>query len=336
MDCKAEKIIGNQKNRGGIDFIRRNCPGDSRMEGKLFILFTMDVEPPASSAGVSGPDSFESGIYAVQSYSGLINTWGYPATYFVHPEVACADAPFFKSLARGGNSLGLHLHTTKFDLYRQEHELGGLTAKMQHTILNHAVEMFTKGTGFRPELFRPGCFSANDSTYGVLDKLGFKGGGVSIPGRVWPERYCIWSCAYPYTHFAHEAFRQNRGDLQFVDIPLSVDMSSPLSWNPVGFFHYPDLRPGGVYAEKDEVKLNRTVLLRNILKKMSADNPPIKTLVVDVHNDRDFVSENSSVRKQLIALISDIEAECNELGWKPIPSTYDEVVDLFRLTSLKK
>lgn len=296
----------------------------------------MDVEPPTSTAGVSGPDSFESGIDAVRGYMSLIGTWNYRSTYFVHPEVVCDNPRFFRSLLERGNSLGLHLHTTKFCLCRQKQELGGLGADTQQAVLNQATKMFEEGAGFRPVLFRPGCFSANDFTFGILTELGFKGGGVSIPGRVWPERYCIWSAAYPYAHFAHRAFRQNPGDLKFVNIPLSVDMLSPLSYNPVGFYHYPDLRPGGVYSVKEEVQFKRSVLLRNILKKMAADDPPLKTLVVDVHNDRDFVSGDSEVRKQLITLISDIETECGELGWEPVSGTYEEVVDLFAAQTLNE
>ncbi|MCK5804426.1 MAG: hypothetical protein KAI66_16430 [Lentisphaeria bacterium] len=191
------------------------------------------------------------------------------------------------------------------------------------------TEMFETDMGFRPTLFRPGCFSASDATYGIQAELGFAGGGVSIPGRIWPERFCVWSRAYPYAHFAHEAFRQIEGELPFVDIPLSVDLTGPLRYNPVGFQHYPDLCPGGVYAEEEEVEYDRCELLHNILRRMAADDPPVKTLVVDVHNDRDFSDEGSQAAGHLQVLLERLKPECDELGWELVPSTYAKVVGDF-------
>ncbi len=296
------------------------------MTTDLFILFTMDVEPIASQAGISGPASMESGLRVVQDYCEVLETYGYPATFFVHPEVVSARPDFFNGLCKKGSAVGLHLHTTKFAAEPQQVELGGLTSDKQRQILALAADMFEDGMGFRPRLFRPGCFSANDSTCKVLSELGFIGGGISIPGRIWPERFCVWAGSYPYAHFANESFRQCPGDLPFVDIPLSVDMTRPISLHPVGFYHYPDLRPGGVYTEEDEVSYDRRQLLQNILQKMAADDPPVKTLVIDVHNDRNLKSKDSQAAKHLQSVLEGIETECEALGWTPVPGTYDEVV----------
>ena len=299
------------------------------MSQKVFVLFTMDVEPTAADAGTSGPVSDEAGMRAIQDYQDILDSWGYRATYFVHPELTCDQPQFFRKLAKEGAVLGLHVHTTKFAVEKQSCELGGLTADQQRRILGMASEMFETSMGVRPTLFRPGCFSANDATYGILTELGFAGGGVSIPGRIWPQRFCVWSGAYPYVHFAHEAFRQSKGTLPFVNIPLSVDLTVPLSWNPVGFLHYPDLRPGGVYSEDDEIEHDRRTLLRNILARMAADNPPVKTLVVDVHNDRDFRAQDSQAGRHLRAVLEGLEPECEALGLEAVASTYDEVVKHF-------
>ena len=299
------------------------------MSQRLFVLFTMDVEPCAADTMSSGPSSDEAGMRSIKGYQDVLRTWGYRATYFIHPELACTQAEFFRDLAKEGNALGLHLHTTKFALDKQRCELGGLTAEAQRRILRMAVEEFEAGMGFPPTLFRPGCFSANDATYGILSELGFTGGGVSIPGRIWTEHFCVWSGAYPYAHFAHEAFRQSEGALPFVNIPLSVDLTSPLSYNPVGFYHYPDLRPGGVYDEDDEVEHDRCELLHNILRRTVADDPPVKTLVVDVHNDRDFTDQSSQAARHLQTVLQGLESECKELELERVPSTYDEVVKRF-------
>jgi len=297
------------------------------MTQAVHVLFTMDVEQATSARGTSGPVSDMAGMRSIQAYQSLLHSWGYRATYFVHPELAETQPEFFKSLSAEGSALGLHVHTTKFALAKQCVELGGLTALEQLGILRKAIELFERGIGFRPKLFRPGCFSANDSTYRVLTDLGFTGGSVSIPGRIWPERFCVWSGAYPYAHFAHESFRQCVGQLPFVEVPLSVDLTGPLSYHPVGFHHYLDLRPGGVYAEEDEVERDRQEMLRRILRRMALDDPPVKTLVVDVHNDRDFSGVDTQAARHLRTVLEGLAPESKKLGLEPVSSTYDEVVD---------
>jgi hypothetical protein len=247
------------------------------MRDKLFVLFTMDVEPRSAGSGTSGPASDEAGMRAVEDFQAVLESFGYRATYFVHPELVAAYPEFYRGLEQSGSGLGLHLHATKFAEAPQPCELGGLTPVGQRDLLDAAAGMFERGLGVRPTIFRPGCFSASDATYGILCDLGFVGGSVCIPGRIWADRFCVWAGAYPYAHFAHRAFRQGRGDLPFVEIPLSVDMTGPLRNNPVGFEHYPDLRPGGVYSETDEVPYDRRELLENILRRMAADEPPLKT-----------------------------------------------------------
>lgn len=297
------------------------------MSHPIHILFTMDVEPATDAVGHSGPVSDEAGRQAVRDYCAVLEPWGYRATFFVHPEMASADPAFFRDLALEGHSLGLHVHTTKFALDPQPCELGGLSSDEQRRILTLAADQFADALGFRPQLFRPGCFSANDATYEILVELGFAGGGVSIPGRIWSDRFCIWSGAHPYVHFAHETFRQLEGTLPFVEVPLSVDLSGPLEWNPIGFHHYADLRPGGMYSAADEVERDRQVLLESILRRTVLDNPPLKTLVVDVHNDRDFISDNSSAARHLRTVLEQIKPRCHALGLEPIASTYGLVVD---------
>ncbi len=302
------------------------------METSLFVLFTMDVEPRSEKTGNSGPASDEAGMHSVRDFQGILHSAGYRGTYFVHPELVEAYPEFYRTIERAGSGVGLHLHTSKFAGATRRCELGGFEAAEQRELIESASKMYENGLGVRPLIFRPGCFSANDSTYGVLYDLGFIGGGISIPGRIWPDRFCVWSGACPYTHFAHRTFRQCAGDLPFVDIPLSVGLTTPLCHHPVGFQHYRDLRPGGVYSETDEVAYNRRELLRQILQGMAADDPPVKTLVIDVHNDRDFTSAASQAANDLRTVLEGIKPECRELGWTPVSATYEEVIRHYTAT----
>jgi peptidoglycan/xylan/chitin deacetylase (PgdA/CDA1 family) len=296
------------------------------MTEQVFVLFTMDVEPATSQVGVSGPASLEAGARAIWDYHELLAASGYPATYFVHPEVAQSQTDLFHRLRDAGSGLGLHIHTTKFAPAPQPVELGGLSAAQQREILQMGLTLFTESLGYRPELFRPGCFSANDLTYGVLTDLGFVGGSISIPGRIWTDRFCVWSGAYPYAHRAHATFRQRRGKLPFVDIPLSVDLTVPLQDHPLGFSHYPDLRPGGVYSDDELVTHDRQQMLRNILQRMAQDDPPVKTVVIDVHNDRDFLGA-SQAADHLRSLLASLDPEIESMGWEPVGATFQTVID---------
>lgn len=295
----------------------------------LYVLFTMDVELPTSQPGTSGPRTSDAGAQAVRDYHTILKPHGYPPTYFIHPELAQPQGTLFRALAAAGCGLGLHLHTTKFQTPRHDTELGGLTSAQQHEAIYNAAVMFEQGIGSRPTLFRPGCFSANDDTYTVLTDLGFAGGSVSIPGRIWPDRCCVWSGAYPYVHRGHATFRQQRGDLPFVDVPLSVDLTSPLLAHPVGFEHYPDLRPGGVYADDEPDPRDHRQLLHNILHRMAKDDPPIKTLVIDVHNDRNFVGDATHAAQHLRTVLKAIPHEAAGLGWHPVGTTLNDVVQRF-------
>lgn len=296
------------------------------MDKQLFVLFTMDVEPSTANPGVSGPDSDEAGMRAILDFQAVLRSAGFRATYFVHPELALAYADFYLELADEGNGIGLHLHTTKFSPAKQPYELGGLVPEEQKRVLRIAADMFAEGLGERPKIFRPGCFSANDGTYKVLTELGFSGGSISIPGRIWTDRFCVWSGAYPYIHFAHENFRQCEGALPFVEIPLSVALNNPLRRHPLGFYHYPDLRPGGIYSETDEVPYDRCKLMQDILMTTAADNPPAKTLVIDVHNDRDFAGMDSQASQNLRTLLDNIGPECGKLGWEVVPAVFEGVI----------
>jgi len=192
-----------------------------------------------------------------------------------------------------------------------------------------ARDMFRAHFGFSPRIFRPGCFSSNDFTYGVLHDLGFVGGSVSIPGRVWTERHCVWAGAEPHPHFANARFRQVPGELPFVDVPLSVDRIGGLRTHALGFQHYMDLRPGGVYSEQEDSGRDHAVLLRNIVRQLAEERPQLKTIVIDVHNDRDFLDKEATSARQLRTILTGLDPELATCGLRPVPATVEQAVDRF-------
>ncbi len=298
-------------------------------ENETLVLFTMDVEPVASGNMASGPQSNEEGMRRVREYADVLGDYGYTPTFFIHPELGEEQADAFLDLRERGACLGLHIHSAKFVPVRHETEMGGLSLAEQKEVLESGAELFERFFGFRPEIFRPGCFSCNDYTYRALIESGFKGGSICIPGRVWPERFCIWAGAYPHPHYANLNMRQLPGDAQFVEIPLSVDRSRLIS-HPLGFDHYLDLRPGGVYANEDEQERDHKQILRNIVRQLAADKPTLKTIVIDVHNDRNFADPEAVSAEHLKTVLDNLEPVLAEYGMIPVDATYDQAIEQFK------
>jgi len=298
-------------------------------DNEVLVLFTMDVELASSGSTTSGPRNNKEGAQRIKEYMETVGDYGYTPTFFIHPELGEDLANLFLGLKECGACLGLHIHSTKFAPVRHEVELGALSFDEQKKILKTGMDVFENYFKFRPKIFRPGCFSANDHTYKVLNELGFIGGSVCIPGRIWAERYCIWAGAYPYAHYANENMRQMPGRSPFVEIPLSVD-TSRLVRHPLGFDHYFDLRPGDVYSDENVVERDHRQVLSNIIKQLANDNPVLKTIVIDVHNDRNFKDISITPAKQLKAVLENLRPELGKYGLVPVNASYVEAIQQFR------
>lgn len=300
----------------------------------VLVIFTMDVEPVATADGkTSGPASAAEGARRVRQYADVIGEYGYQPTFFIHPEMAELQADLFNEMRERGAAVELHLHTVKFAHQGRKYptELGGLPRPLQLEALAAARDRFTEAMGFTPALFRPGCFSANDNTYGVLQELGFAGGSISIPGRTWTKRYCAWAGAMPHPHFANNEFRQLPGNLSFVEIPLSVDRIGGLRTHPVlGFQHYVDLRPGGVYTEEEDSGRDHAVILHNMATQLITEKPLLKTIVIDVHNDRDFVTPGATPAKHLRTILDNLGQEFDPHNLHPVSATMPQTVEYFK------
>ncbi|MFA7157787.1 MAG: polysaccharide deacetylase family protein [Kiritimatiellia bacterium] len=298
---------------------------------EVLVMFTMDVEPAAKSDGrTSGPKNDAEGARNVLAYTDVLAGYGLKPTFFVHPELGATQAKLFRALKKRGAGLGLHLHAVKLAGLKCGCELGGLGREKQKKIIGRAAGMFAKYFGFSPRIFRPGCFSANDSTYSVLEELGFEGGSVCIPGRIWPGRFCVWAGADPYPRFAHSSFRQAAGDLNFVEIPLSVDRIGGLKEHALGFRYYADLRPGGVYRESEDSGRDHRLILRHIIRQLAADKPLLKTIVIDVHNDRNFTDLSTAPARQLRVVLDSLAPELAKINCRPVSAAFDEAIRIFR------
>lgn len=125
-----------------------------------------------------------------------------------------------------------------------------------------------------PRLPRGEVFSSNDQTFGVLADLGFDGGSRSCLGRVLPTAMAVWAAA-------KLSFRQINGSNDFIQMPISVDMSRPMARGDrhEAGFEWPYI-PSRNYDHRTDV--------RGILKQNFEDRTTFPTYVKNTYQDQDY------------------------------------------------
>lgn len=287
----------------------------------LYVLVTMDVEVPQQCPGASGPADWDFGAGAVQGYTELAASAGFPVSFFTHPECALKYERLLTDMQRrhGACIEGLHVHPWKFGDRKYRAHMGGLTADEQRQVISEAIAVWQTAFGRRPLFFRPGTFSANDSTFPVLVELGFRGGSVSAPGRVYRDLNAIWTGAVPDPHRPHRCFRQLEGDLPFANIPLTQDFSK-LERIGERLYHR-DLRP-------DYMDVDHLVLLGNITQQLAERQPAIPIIHFDTHNDHDYLNPADPVRKNYETVLSAIPRSCEQAGFRAVGATVEQVCNM--------
>ena len=293
----------------------------------VLVLFTMDCEPArddvsshALRMSASGPRDYAESAASIDAYCRGLMSRGFPVTLFLHPEVAEAHADLVLALEADGACLGLHLHPYKLGDGRWRLDLGAYPADVQREILRQAVETWQRALGRRPLYFRAGYFSANDATFAVLEELGFRGGSLSIPGRVLPEHFSVWAGADPYPHRADLAFRQNAGTGDFVEVPVPVDRRRPVTRGHAGEagFEWPYI-PASAYDHR--------CVVTDMLEAFADSDRPWGTVVMDTHNDQDYGDPAHPATRNLAVISAALRAGCDRLGLRPLGGTVADVCD---------
>ena len=314
---------------------------------KIYVVATMDVEPATSTThpSATGPDNWEDGEKFIRGYADRTGEFGFPVSFFIHPEVLEVQADLFKELGEKGHCVdGLHMHSWKFRDGKYKAHFGGLTENEMRANLSEGIAMWQTGMGRRPLYFRPGTFSSNDFMYQVLVDLGFRGGSCSLPGRIWRRMNAIWTGAEPDPHRAHACFRQLVGDLEFANMPVSVDFSSrtvtvgsdfrkvdPNSPEAAGAntvsSHW-DLRP-------DWRDADYPTIAGNIIDQLIQRNPSIPTLSFITHNDNDHTDPNDRVCANLIKSMTAMNEAAKERGITLEGTTLDKICDMVLVEPVK-
>jgi hypothetical protein len=287
------------------------------MSAPLYVCFTMDVERIATESPTGGPPSWEFAESSVRAYCEILCDHNHPATLFIVPDTAEKQPRLFQEMQRHGHECGLHFHPQSGrDHYRNPsaHEyLGGYGADEQHAMLGEAKKQWEQALGFAAMTFRPGNFSANDATFRVLDALGFRCGSVSQPGRCAPTVRAVWTGAPRSVHRAHRSFRLVTGDLDFVEVPATVDSTRTDHWTGVG-----DAR----IESWDAAAIVRAI--EDSIEWQRKNDAPLRHLCLFTHN---FVSygeggtASGSRREVLRELLAAMPAVAAKHGLEPVGCT---------------
>ena len=285
----------------------------------------MDCErPPADTHAIaSGPPDLATSEGWVRAYAERAGRRGYRVSFFAHPEVVAHQAALYRELAADGAALGMHLHPWKFDDGRYKAHFGGMPEAQMKACLSDAIAMWQDAIGHHPLYFRPGTFSANDNAFRVLAEMGFRGGSLSVPGRLYPQQNAIWTGAEPDPHRGHVAFRQLAGALDFANMPVSVDHSTLLEKN--GKRYHWDLRP-------DFVDADYCAVARNIVAQITARAPKVPVINMITHNDNDYTDDDNRVCRNFEEVLRQIKSASAEAGLNPVAATIETITDLVLAT----
>jgi len=294
-----------------------------------YILMTMDCESAktdVSAAGMamssSGPADYAESARSIEGYVNTCTKAGYPVTLFLHPEVAESNADLVLRLQKEGACLGLHLHPYKLRDSPYSEDLGAYAEDDQREILGRAVYAWESALNQKPQYFRAGYFSANDTTFRILEDLGFRGAGLSNPGRSLVSHFSVWKGAEPYPHRANTAFRLAEGTSDLIEIPVAVAYGRPVARGHAGEsgFEWPYIP----HAYDHEA------IVADVFGRFVEDRPAFGTFVTDTHNDHDYSDPHSPASQNLDRILNALRISADELGLNLVGTTIEDLCDRVR------
>ena len=259
------------------------------------------------------------GERAIRGLGGILAETNTKATFVVIPADIRAHASIYKELESQGHELGLHLHPADqgYDEF-----LGVYSFDEQVKIIKEAMDIFSQHFGRTPLCFTPGYASANDHTFPALETLGFRHGLVSIPTRNLPQCACVWGNSPQDAHYPHRHNRCLCGDVDFVDIPPTIDAESRM-W---GGAHPQDLR-----VELVDAKNHWYTIHKSVRRQLAAEaSIPVKYLKAVTHNTFDYSDVKNFRRETLLGIIAAARSICESEGVQLVPATTADIAREYR------
>jgi hypothetical protein len=132
----------------------------------------------------------------------------------------------------------------------------------------------------------------------------------------------VWAGAEPYPHLADLAFRQRAGSSDFVEVPVSVDYRRPVQRGAAGEQGYEWPYVPAEYDHREVVG--------HIVERIVTDSPKYGAIVLDTHNDQEFLDVDHPATRNLELILGSIQAMCAAAKLRPIGATLETVCDLVR------
>jgi len=280
------------------------------------ILFNIQVDCESTQRSIADPNL---GARAIRGLGEVLATEGMKATYVVIPGDMAVHAPLYRKLEAQGHETGLHLHPGE---QGRDEFLGMCGYEEQVQILREGMDAFAQGMGRAAECFTPGYFSANDHTFPALESVGLRHGLVSCPTRNLPRCACVWGDSPLDVHYPHRHNRALRGEVDFVDVPVTIDPESRM-W---GGAHPQDLRVELVDAK------NHFYTIEKAVKRQlgEGDAVPVMHLKALTHNIFDYSNDGDFRRETLLGMVESARAICERCEVELVPATTAEIAAEYR------
>ena len=185
---------------------------------------------------------------------------------------------------------------------------------------------FRDALGFEPEALNIGYCSTNDFTFGIAEEFGFTHGILTFPERTVTEIACTFPGAPRDVHYANRYNRMLPGDMDFVNIPLTIDPDSHM-W---GGKHPQDLR-----VELVDAKNHWYTIDKNVARQIDDVTVPIKMIRSVTHNVFEYGEPENFRRKTMLAMIEAIRDILDTNDCELVPATFVKIAEDFRKTAPK-
>ena len=267
----------------------------------------------ATQHSVNDPELGERGVLG---FKEILDMYGIKGTFLAIAGDIESRPSLYRMLYDEGHQLGIHVHPADEGYV----EFAGVMGPdEQREMFLKANDRWSQAMGFRPDTVAIGYGSANDYTYTALEEAGFDHGNISLVGRRLPECACVWEGTPPYIHYAHRYNRLLPGDMDFIEIPHTVDTDSRM-W---GGKHAQDLR-----VELVDAKNHWYTMFKAVKRQKDDDSVPVKVIRGTTHNTFDLSDRNDFRRKTMIEMIEGLrdilESEECDSRWVPFRIVADE------------
>lgn len=279
---------------------------------KLYFSFLIDCE--ATQPAVNDK---KLGERSSRSFGAVLEKHGLRGTFHVIPTDIEASPKVYRELHAAGHEIGLHLHPAA-DGYAEFFGVYG--PEEQRKILAEAKDRFISSLGFEPGSLCIGYGSVNDFSYGVFHDLGFRHGTTCIPTRVLPECASVHAGKPLDLHYAHRWNRVLVGDLDYVEVPCTLDPDSRM-W---GGKHPLDLRVELVDAK------NHWYTIKKSVDRQVAAKTPVKQIRGATHNTFEFGAKGDFRRETLEGIIRATQSIAEHAGLAIEGVTTRELAAIYR------